>query len=164
MNTVMSKEKLEKLLDRAVREVTEQAVGVRLYQSKEPLGNNLCSIHILFTKGFHTGVSLCAETSLLSRMACAVLEKPCVTHQELEDVSKEYFNILCGKIAAFLFQKTKVAARFGIPSFFRGIYVPDGRQTHFVLSYVNDQGEGSQLIHYIPDNKSLTEPGNVGTV
>lgn len=150
MNTAMSQEDLEKMLDDAVREVTEQAAGIQLYQSGETLGEDVCTVHVTFNKGFHTRLTLCAETSLLSRMAHNVFGEEYNEQEDLEDFSKEYFNILCGKIAAFLKRTTQVAARFSVPTFYKGRYVPEDHDTQFVLTYSDDQREGAQLIHHVP--------------
>lgn len=150
MDTAMEKRELEELLDQAVREVTEQAAGVRLYPSGESLGEDLCTVHISFNKGFHTSLSLCADTALLSRMARNALGEEELTSQDLEDFGKEYFNILCGKIAAVLFRTTKVPARFSVPVFYRGRYTPKDHRMQFMLTYADDHREGAQLIHHVP--------------
>ena len=150
MDTAMTQKELEEMLDRAVREVTEQAAGVQLYQSGDTLGEDLCTVHISFNKGFHTSLSLCADTALLSRMARNTMGEQPLTDQDLEDFGKEYFNILCGKIAAYLFRTTQVAARFSVPDFYHGRYMPKDYRMQFVLTYSDAQQEGAQLIHHIP--------------
>lgn len=150
MDTVMSKQDLEEMLDQAVREVTEQAAGVRLFQSGEALSEDLCTVHISFSKGFHTSLTLWAETGLLARLARSAIGLDELTDQDLEDFSKEYFNILCGKIAAILFRTTNVPARFSVPAFYHGRYVPKDHEMQMVLTYFNDQHEGAQLIHHVP--------------
>lgn len=150
MDTVMSKQELEEMLDQAVREVTEQAAGVRLFQSGEALGGDLCTVHISFHKGFRTSLTLWAETDLLAHLARNAIGLDELTDQDLEDFSKEYFNILCGKIAAILFRTTNVPARFSVPAFYHGRYMPKDHETQMVLTYFNDQHEGAQLIHHVP--------------
>lgn len=150
MNTAMSQQELAKLLDEAVREVTEQTAGVQLFPSGETPGENLCTVHITFSKGFHTSLSLCADIELLSRMARNALQEEDLTQQDLEDFCKEYFNILCGKIAAILFRTTKVPARFSIPTFYHGRYTPQNQQTQFMLTYADEQKESAQLMHHVP--------------
>ena len=141
MNKVMSQLELEEMLDRAVREVTQQAAGVQLFPSGESPGEDLCTVHITFTQGVHTSLSLCADTALLSRMA---------TRQDLEDFCKEYFNILCGKIAAVLFRTTSVPARFSVPVFYPGRYTPKDQRLQFMLTYADEQLESAQLMHHVP--------------
>ena len=46
MENNLSQERLEELLDQAVREVTEQTAGVRLCRSGEPLDGDLCTVYI----------------------------------------------------------------------------------------------------------------------
>lgn len=150
MNTAMPQQELEMMLDQAVREVTEQTAGVRLYHSGESLGGDLCTVHISFRKGFHTSLTLCAETELLAHMARNTVGLEELNDQDLEDFSKEYFNILCGKIAAILFRTTKVPARFSVPVFYRGRYVPEEFRTQMVLTYCDDQKKGAQLTHHVP--------------
>lgn len=159
MNTAMPQQELEMMLDRAVREVTEQTAGVRLYQSGESLGGEVCTVHISFRKGFHTSLTLCAETELLAHMARNTIGLEELNDQDLEDFSKEYFNILCGKIAAILFRTTKVPARFSVPSFYRGRYVPEEYRTQMVLTYCDDQRKGAQLTHHVPQEQGDTDQG-----
>lgn len=150
MNTAMSQQELERMLDQVVREVTEQTAGVRLHPSGKPLEGELCTVRITFRKGFHTSLSLCAETELLTRMARNAMGLEKLNDQDLEDFGKEYFNILCGKIAAILFRTTKVPARFSVPTFYRGRYVPEEYRTHMVLTYCDDEKRGAQLTHHVP--------------
>lgn len=150
MNTAMSQQELAKLLDEAVREVTEQTAGVQLFPGGETPVENLCTVHITFSRGFHTSLSLCADTRLLFRMARNALQEEDLTQQDLEDFCKEYFNILCGKIAAILFRTTKVPARFSVPAFYHGRYTPKNHQTQFMLTYADEQKESAQLMHHVP--------------
>lgn len=158
MDAAMSREELETMLDHAVREVTEQTAGVRLCQSGEAIGGELCTVHISFRKGFHTSLTLYAETELLARMARNTMGLERLDDQDLEDFSKEYFNILCGKIAAILFRTTKVPARFSVPVFYRGRYEPEDHRTQMVLTYFDDQHKGAQLIHHVPLSRKDKEP------
>ncbi len=156
MNTALPQKDLEEMLDYAVREVTSQAAGVQLFQSGEPLGEDVCTVHVRFNKGFHTSLTLCAETSLLGRMARNIFGED-FRDEDLEDFGKEYLNVLCGKVAAFLKQTTHVAAWFGIPVFYRGRYTPGGHQRQFILTYMDDQHTGAQLSHHIPQETAAKE-------
>lgn len=151
MNTVLTKEKLEQILDQALQNVTEQTAGVRLYQGDQPLGEDLCTVHVTFDKGFSTSLTLCADTGLLTRMACHSFHEDAVDAEDLEEFTKEYFNVLCGKIAAAMFQTTQIAAHFGPPAFYHRRYEPEGQEVQFVLTYSDGQREGAQLIHHVPD-------------
>lgn len=150
MNTSMTREELERILDQALQDVTERTAGVRLRQGELPLGQDLCTVHITFDKGFSTSLTLCADTSLLARMACNSFHEESVSAEDLEEFSKEYFNVLCGRIARAMFQETQVPAHFNPPTFHSGRYEPEGQEVQFVLTYSSGQREGAQLIHHVP--------------
>ena len=68
----------------------------------------------------------------------------------MEDFSKEYFNVVCGHIAAKLFEATQKAYRFSVPGFCSGRYQPEEHKEYFALSYAGDQNEGARLVHLVP--------------
>ena len=150
MNTVMGKEGLARILDQALQEVTERTAGVRLHQAGQPLGEDLCTVHITFDKGFGTSLTLCADKGLLVRMAQNSFHEDSVSPEDLEEFSKEYFNVLCGRVAGAMFRATQVAAHFGPPVFTRGRYEPEGQAAQIVLTYADGHREGAQLIHHVP--------------
>ena len=146
----MSEEKLKEILDRITRKVTEDSVGIQLIQGESEPGEDVCTVHIRFRKGFHSSLSLRADTAMLTRLTQSMLQEENVTPQDLEDVTKEYFNVLCGHISSALYQATQVASRFSIPSFHQGSYSPEDHEEQFVLSYGSDQEGAVQLVHHIP--------------
>ncbi len=150
MNRALAKEELERILDQAVQDVTERTAGVRLHQGKQSPGEDLCTVQITFDKGFETSLTLCADTKLLYRMACNSFHEESVTPEDLEEFSKEYFNVLCGRIAGAMYRVTQVPAHFDPPLFYHGRYEPEGREIQFVLTYSNDDFGGAQLIHHVP--------------
>ncbi len=158
MNTAMSKEELEKILDQAVQDVTECTAGVRLHQENQSPGEDLCTVQITFDRGFRTSLTLCADTGLLYRMASNSFHEESVSLEDLEEFSKEYFNVLCGRIAGAMFRATQVPAHFGPPVFYRGRYEPEGREIQFVLTYSDEYCRGAQLIHHVPCSG---EDGNI---
>lgn len=149
MGTALTKETLESILDQALQDVTERTSGVCLRQGGQTPGEDLCTVHITFDKGFDTSLTLCADTSLLARMARNSFHEDSVTPEDLEEFSKEYFNVLCGKIVGAIFQKTQVPAHFSPPVFYHGRYEPEGQEIQFVLTYSDEYSEGAQLIHHM---------------
>ena len=150
MNTVVTKERLEQILDQALQDVTERTAGVRLNQGDQPPGEDLCTVHIVFDRGFNTSLTLCADTSLLSRMACNSFHEDEVDPEDLEEFTTEYFNVLCGKIAGAMFQATQIPAHFSPPTFYHGRYEPEGQEVQLVLTYSDEHSKGAQLIHNVP--------------
>lgn len=152
MDTALDQRELEMMFDKAVREVTAQSAGIKLFPCSDPPEGELCTVHIRFKRGFNTSISLCANTSMFKRMACKMVGMEEVTHQDLEDFSKEYFNLLCGRIAAALFRETRIASRFSLPMFYDGKFKPEGHEPQFELNYFTDQREGAQLTHHVPNS------------
>lgn len=148
-DTALTEEELAAMLDRIMREVTEQTVGVRLHSGEKKLGENLCTVHISFNKGFHSSLSLCAEMALMERLARKMFGEDIREMQDIEDFAKEYLNILCGRLVRFLYRATHIGASFGVPVFYRGRYAPADQKTQFVLTYMDEQQEGAQLSHLI---------------
>ncbi len=150
MNTAMTREDLEQILDQALQDVTEQTAGVRLRQGDQPPGEDLCTVHITFDKGFSTSLTLCADKSLLARMARNSFHEEAVTPEDVEEFSKEYLNVLCGKVTGAMYRATQIPAHFGQPTFYRGRYEPEGQEIQFILTYSDEHSEGAQLIHHVP--------------
>ena len=97
---------------------------------------------------YHTSLSLCAEKSMFVRLTRRMMEKEDVTSREVELFAKEFFNVLCGHVATQLYQITKVPARFHVPAFCQGRYMPENHLPHIVLTYSSDENESAQLIHH----------------
>ena len=160
MDTVMPEEKLREVLDQIARKVTEDSVGIRLVQREPELGSDICTVHISFRQGFRSSLSLRADTAMLTHLTQSMLKEDSVTSQDLEDVAKEYLNVLCGHIAAALYRATRVVARFSVPSFHRGTYSPEDHREQFVLSYAGDRAGTAQLVHHVPTARE----GGEGTI
>lgn len=148
MNTVMPQKGLEDIFDEITREVTECAGGISLFRGESCLTGKLCTVSVAFVRGFHTCVSFCAEEPLFTRLTQYMMQNTEVTPQDVEDFTKEYFNVLCGHIAARLFRETKISSRFGVPVFYQGCYIPDGHGDYFAINYTSDRNENAQLMHY----------------
>lgn len=150
MNRAVSKEELAHCLDNALTDVTEKTAGVRLYRHDQPLMGDLCTVHINFDMGYNTSLTLCAEKSMLYRMAANAFHEEEVNRDDLEEFSKEYLNVLCGRLAAWLFKEKKISAHFGAPVFHEGRFTPEGKEAQFVLTYADEAGEGAEFMHHIP--------------
>lgn len=149
MDSAMPQEKLEEVFDRITRKVTRDSVGIQLVQGGTPPENNLCTVHITFRRGFSSSLSFRADAAIFVRMTQSIIKGRRITPQDVEDVAKEYFNVLCGHIAADMFKATRISSRFGVPSFHQGSYAPQNQKEQFVLNYSNAHNESAQLVHHI---------------
>ncbi len=153
MDTVMSEEKLQDVFDQVTREVTEQVAGIRLCEGDGSLEEDSCTVHAAFARGFHSSLALCADTAMFTRLTQSMLQAEDVTEQDVEDFTKEYFNVLCGHIASKIFQVTKVASRFEVPQFYNGRYQPANQKEQFTICYSSDKNEGARLSHFTPESE-----------
>ena len=151
MNAAMSEKRLREMLDRTAREVTQDCAGIRLTEEGSGPQGEVWTVYTGFRRGFHSSLSLRADQTLLIRLARSILRRQEVTPQDLEDVAKEYFNVLCGHIAQAMYRATKVASRFDVPSLYPGRFSPPGQSEQFTLNYADDCSGAAQLVHHIPD-------------
>jgi len=150
MDKAIPEKQLREGLDRIMREVTESSAGIALIRGEEAPKEHICTVHIGFRRGFRSSLSLRADAALFARLAQSMLKAEHVTPQDLEDVAKEYFNVLCGHIAAKLYDTTHVSARFSVPCFYWGSYSPEDHKEQFVIRYSSGQNEAAELVHHIP--------------
>ena len=150
VDKAIPEEKLREDLDRIMREVTEASAGIALVRGETEPGEHTCTVHIGFCRGFRSSLSLRADAALFIRLAQSMLGLEHITAQDLEDVAKEYFNVLCGHIAAALYKATQVSARLSVPSFHWGSYSPKGHKEQFVIRYSSGRNEAAELVHHVP--------------
>lgn len=145
METVFQKEGLKEIFDQVIRKMTEQVAGISLCRGNLLPAGELYTVYIAFEEGFCNSISLCAEKSLFARLTQYMMQEEQISAQDMEDFTKEYFNMLCGQISYRMFQATNIASRFGIPAFHCGHYIPEGHREYFGLSYTSDENENARL-------------------
>ena len=152
MGRALSPGELREFLDRVTREITREA-GVALTSTehaREAPEDGLYTVYTTFNRGVDSSLSLCAGMSLFVRLARSILRTDRLTPQDVEDVAKEYFNVLCGHVLAQLYPVTRTPARFNVPAFCRGRHVMEGFLADIVLNFTDDRQEWVQVIHYVP--------------
>ncbi|MDR3765722.1 MAG: chemotaxis protein CheX [Butyricicoccus sp.] len=144
----LTQEEIQNVLDQVVQDMTDRIAGIRLCKQDKVLSGDICTVHTTFEGNYHASLTLCVETTLLTRLTQQVMQEETVDPQDIEDFAKEYFNVICGQIVAGLFRVAHVSSRFRIPSFYMGRYVPqENGGPQYVLNYTSDCNEGAQLIH-----------------
>jgi len=129
--------------------VTEQVSGIMLSQGSAPPHGEVCTVYTYFEKnGVHSGLAFCAQAEFFERLTRHMMCAEQVEPQDVEDFSKEYFNVLCGNITSAVFRDTKVAARFQIPGFCRGHYQPEEEMESWCVCFHSDKNEEAQLVHF----------------
>lgn len=151
MNTVLSQEDLQGVFDQILLRAMDTMAGIQLsHRATHVPSGELCTVHAAFERGFNSSLSLCADTAMLVRLTQSMMQEEEVAPEDVEDFTKEFFNVVCGHIAAELFAVTRIPSRFGIPAFYRGRYHPEELTAQFSLSYASDRNEFAQLTHHTP--------------
>lgn len=138
---------LRQVLNRSIQDTTSRFAGIQLLEQDVELSNDICTVHTILEGKHRSALLLCADTALLTRLAQNILHSSKVTLQDVEDVAKEYLNIICGQVVAGLFQTAQITSRFQIPSFRVGLYLPEERaDCSCVLNYNDGEHGGIRLI------------------
>lgn len=145
MDVVMHSKGMEDIFDQVIRRVTKQTGGISLYRREFLPAERVCTVFVVFDKGFRMGISLCAEEIFFTRLTQYMMQENTAVPQDIEDFTKEYFNVLCGEISYRLFQAADIASRFKIPEFRYGFYKPENYREYFAVSYISDENEHVRL-------------------
>lgn len=153
MDYIFPREELSALLDEITRAITRREAGIclSLMENAPEKGpeDNPGTVYITFERGMDGFLSVCADEALFVRLAQGMIGTNDLPPEVVEEVAKEYLNVLGGLVLSRLFQAVGLPARFSVPGFRRGAYVPEGFGEHIVLDYTGDQGERLRLLHHI---------------
>ena len=150
MSTSVPRERLTEIFDQVVRDITRREAGICLAPGEAEPSGEVFTVYAVFERGFDTCLSMSAEAAMFVRLTRGMMQREDVTDRDVEDFTKEYFNVLCGHIVSRLFRETRGPARFRPPVFRRGRYVPEDHLRHIVLTYADDRNERAQLIQHAP--------------
>ena len=150
MSTSVPRERLTEIFDQVVRDITRREAGICLAPGEAEPSGEVFTVYAVFERGFDTCLSMSAEAAMFVRLTRGMMQREDVTDRDVEDFTKEYFNVLCGKVTGAMFQATQIPARFGTPVFYHGRYEPEGQEAQFVLTYSDEHSKGAQLIHHVP--------------
>lgn len=140
-------ENLTDVLNQCMREITHRFAGIDLLEKNASLSNDICTVHTVLEGPHRAVILLHADTALLVKLAQNIMHSESVTQQDIEDVATEYFNVVCGRIAAGLFQSANISSRFQTPRFRTGCYVPEEPTScHCVLQYTGGDNQNAQLV------------------
>lgn len=150
MSTSVPRERLAEIFDQVVRDITRREAGICLAPGEAEPSGEIYTVYAVFERGFGTCLSMSAEAAMFVRLTRGMMQREDVTDRDVEDFTKEYFNVLCGHIAAALYEATHVSARFSVPTFHWGSYSPKGHKEQFVIRYSGDRNEAAELVHHVP--------------
>lgn len=146
---------LQEVLDRTLRWATKKTAGIALPAGvRRPPGvpeadsGGLCTVYTVFQRGVGSALTLSADAALFARIARQMLCMEEVAPEDAEDCAREYFNIVCGHIAAEIYRSTNKSPRFLVPGFCRGRHAPEDRRELFSIDYAGGKDAAVRLTHY----------------
>ena len=144
---VLIQQDLHNVLNHSMQDITSRFAGIQLSEQDVVLSDDICTVHTIFEGNHQAALLLHADTALMTRLTQNILRRETVTQQDIADAATEYFNIVCGRIVAGLFQSNHISSRFQIPRFHTGRYLPEnGTSCRCVLNYRGGRNQSIRLI------------------
>ena len=151
---------LRSILNCYLQETTSRFAGIHLCEQEAQLSDDVCTIHAVLETPRHITLLLYADVSLMARLAQNIMHQEVVTQRDIQDVAIEYFNVVCGRVAANMYRAARISSRFQTPRFFQGCYLPDGHPcSQCVLNFKGENMENVRLVcmaGQCSNNTSLT--------
>ena len=107
MSTSVPQERLTEIFDQVVRDITRREAGICLAPGEAEPSGEVFTVYAVFERGFDTCLSMSAEAAMFVRLSRGMMQREDVTDRDVEDFTKEYFNVLCGHIVSRLFRETR---------------------------------------------------------
>lgn len=145
---MLMRQELEHVLAYAIQDITSRFAGIELAARDAALSDDICTVHTILEGKCRGALLLYADTALLTRVTQKIMGSEVVTRKDIEDVATEYFNVICGRVVAGIFQATRVSSRFQSPRFRTGRYLPEERTScQCVLNYDGGNNECIQFTY-----------------
>lgn len=149
--SVMKETTMQPLIDETINQLLWQVAKINLHHCESAADmEDLCTVYTTFSGGYNIRFAFCAERTLMQRMSENMAEEPVTEQDDIEEYMKEFINVICGHIVATVFRLTKISARFHVPRFADGCYLPDedDRENHLITTYyISDFSEAAMLLN-----------------
>lgn len=118
---------LKEIMDEETQQITQKMAGIQLKPVERELEDNghLSSLSAQVDGHYTLSLVYHAEDTLLRSIAERMKRSDVANEEEVAMYTKEFFNILCGRIVSRFNNAAKTSGRFGIPKYVRGVYMSD---------------------------------------
>lgn len=134
--------------DALVCQLMEECAGIRLAQQEASQAlEQFAEVYTEVDGTYHALLTFRAEWPLFRQLTENMLGEPISEPDDVEEYTKEFFNVLCGRLVSEIFILTKSPARFYPPCFLlEACEIPcdEGAFTS-VLSYRDEEGDRAEL-------------------
>ena len=141
---VLDQATMYSLIDKVIVEITQQVAKINLtgnptLSNQDP--TKLCSVQTVLDGLYHEKWEFCADREFFHRVTENMMESKSDDPTDLEEYSKEFFNVLCGHLVAEIFRYTKVPTRFEVPSFAPASPCTQTEREDLSMCYSSDHAE-----------------------
>lgn len=145
MNSLTTAE-LQHILNFVMLDTTQRMANLTVHEEAATLSQDTYTIQTAFEGGCSANILLCADVSFLHRLAQSILQMETVSSQDIEDVTMEYFNVICGQVVAKTYERTRKPARFQLPKLKKGQHLPSARGSGYHSATFHDDYRDTALI------------------
>lgn len=140
---VLDQATLHSLISKVIVKITQQVAKIELTDCNAmPYDESkLCSVQTMLDGLYHEKWEFCAEREFFHRMTENMMETKSNDPTDLEEYSKEFFNVLCGHLVAEIFRYTKVPTHFEVPSFVSVCPPIPAEREDLSMCYSSDRAE-----------------------
>lgn len=110
---------------------------------------NLFTVYTTLEGDYHIRLVFCSEQVLLKAIAENMLEETVEDYEDTVECAKEFFNVVCGQIAAVLFKTIRAKERFPCPCFAEGYFLPENEEADSLMTfyYTGEQYKPALFLH-----------------
>ena len=126
-------------------------IDLRLSDHQPNPDDDLCTVYTSVAGGYKTRLVMCAQRKFLHRLTENMMGEPSSDPDDLEEYTKEYFNVLCGRLVGEIYRVTKRGAKFHPPFFHEGHYslIPPASDNELEsICFTNPKSEHLMVLHY----------------
>lgn len=116
---------IQQVLDVVIQDVTRKMAAFDLQKVEEAFSDQAYTVHVDVYGCCDTTLTLWMEPEYLYRLSQQMLQEEQICPQDMEDVAKEYINVIGGQLIAHLFPKIRRSVRFCLPQFYVGQWLPN---------------------------------------
>ena len=127
-------------------------IDLRLSDHQPNPDDDLCTVYTSVAGGYKTRLVMCAQRKFLHRLTENMMGEPSSDPDDLEEYTKEFFNVLCGRLVGEIFRTTHLGASFHPPLFSEGNYdtlFKQGDQPEEVIYFTSRESEDMAMAHDI---------------
>lgn len=159
-------ERVQELIHSVTVRITQQVAHINLQIGDHPLQpkGDLCAVYTTIDGTYHARLILCAERLFLQRMTENMLGDPIHYPDDLEEYSKEFFNILCGRIVGEICRANNAHVTFHPPCFTEdpSILSEFYAKPRALICFTSDKDENVIVLHDELQVSSPAEATDIG--